>query len=266
MIEKTTLGIQFFDDRFGGIFAHRPVLMIGRQGSGKTIAALQALVQGHQQGKRSLMLSGWRADDLQIVAARMGLPLAAALKSKQVMLLEYAHLILSPEHEEQHILPAGSFLEFQQIIEEHRIRRVVIDTILPWVAIRQVERLGKHVYSFIQALERLGVTSVLTIPRPVSTAARALRDALESQIPVVLTLDRDPMGAHSLVVDKYIGENNLPVSLPFAVTPGDGIQLTAAAPPISVPAHSPPAPPPGAAPSAAAARKPIRYADAFPNI
>ena len=78
MIDKTRLGIPFFDERFGGIFRKRSALCVGRQGSGKTIAALQALLQSARQGERGLMLSGWRAHDLTIIASRMGLPLSTS--------------------------------------------------------------------------------------------------------------------------------------------------------------------------------------------
>lgn len=210
MIDKTRLGIPFFDERFGGIFRKRSALCVGRQGSGKTIAALQALLQSARQGERGLMLSGWRAHDLAIIASRMGLPLSDALEKGQVTLLEYANLMPTPEFEKNITLPPGSFMEFQDIIESGGISRVVIDTILPWVAIPQEDKLLQHIYSFVQALERMGITAVLTIPRPVSPLAHTLKNHLEQQIPVVFTLDRDDSGKHTLLLNKYLGETALP--------------------------------------------------------
>ena len=263
MIEKTKLGIAFFDERFGGIFAGRATLCIGSRGSGKTIAALQALLQGPQHNERALMLSSWRAADLAIIASRMGLPLDSALQAQQVMLLEYAHLTPASELEQQHLLPAGSFLKFKQLVETHQIRRVVIDTVLPWVAIRPVERLPIHIYSFIQALDRMGLTSILTIPRPVSPAAHTLRNCLEEHIPIVLTLSRNSTGHYALEVNKYLGEPAQPRPIPFIIAPGDGI-LRAPKKVSRPPETSPESRPISLAnPSEKPGRSGIHYSDAF---
>ncbi|MBP7276302.1 MAG: hypothetical protein KBA51_08890, partial [Kiritimatiellae bacterium] len=76
MIDKTRSGIDFFDQCFGGVFRHRAALCVGRRGSGKTIAALHALMQSIREGERGLMLSAWHSADLSIVADEYGFPLS----------------------------------------------------------------------------------------------------------------------------------------------------------------------------------------------
>ena len=223
MIDKTRLGIPFFDEQHGGIYRKRPVLCIGRQGSGKTIAALQSLMQSVKEGERGLMLSSWRAHDLAIIAEKMGFPLAEAASKGQVTLLEYADIMQTPEFEKNLTLPPGSFMEFQSIVESNSIGRVIIDTVLPWIAIRQEEKLAKHIYSFIQAIERMGVTCLLTLPKPVSALAFTLKNRLEEQVPIVFTLDKDPQDQRSLLINKYLGDQNLPPPVPFVIVPGAGI-------------------------------------------
>ncbi len=234
MIDKTRLGIPFFDEQHGGIYRKRPVLCIGRQGSGKTIAALQSLMQSVKEGERGLMLSSWRAHDLAIIAEKMGFPLAEAASKGQVTLLEYADIMQTPEFEKNLTLPPGSFMEFQNIVESNSIGRVIIDTVLPWIAIRQEEKLAKHIYSFIQAIERMGVTCLLTLPKPVSALAFTLKNRLEEQVPIVFTLDKDPQDQRSLLINKYLGDQNLPPPVPFVIVPGAGI--------IRAPKIVPPAP------------------------
>ena len=223
MIDKTRLGIPFFDEQHGGIYRKRPVLCIGRQGSGKTIAALQSLMQSVKEGERGLMLSSWRAHDLAIIAEKMGFPLAEAASKGQVTLLEYADIMQTPEFEKNLTLPPGSFMEFQSIVESNSIGRVIIDTVLPWIAIRQEDKLAKHIYSFIQAIERMGVTCLLTLPKPVSALAFTLKNRLEEQVPIVFTLDKDPQDQRSLLINKYLGDQNLPPPVPFVIVPGAGI-------------------------------------------
>ncbi len=246
MIDKTRLGIPFLDDHFGGIYRKRPALCVGRLGSGKTIAALHALLQSVQEGERGLMLSAWRAQDLVSVAANLGLPLAAAVAQGRVILLEYTNIMPSPEFEQNLTLPPGSFMEFQNIIEANGISRVVIDTILPWVAIPQEDKLAQHVYSFVHAMERMGVTSVFTLPRPASALAFTLRNLVEDLVPVAVTLDVDAGGRHTLLVNKFLGSETLPPPVSFSIVHGMGIVPAAEQPPTPAP------------------RAPIRFAAAFP--
>ena len=256
MIDKTRLGIPFFDERYGGIYRKRPALCIGRQGSGKTILALQVLLQSVKENERGLMLSSWRSHDLAIVAENMGFPLAEASSQGLVTLLEYADIMPTPEFEKSLTLPPGSFMELQNIIESNSIRRVVIDTVLPWVAIRQEDKLAKHIYSFIQALERMGVTALLTLPKPVSAMAFSLKNRLEEQIPIVFTLDVDASGRRTLMINKYLGDHNLPPPIPFVFAAGAGIirapkiiPISPSSPPTDsprtpAPSHVPHPPPP----------------------
>ncbi len=266
MIDKARLGVEFFDARFGGIYRRRSTLCVGRHGSGKTVLAIQSLMQCVREDERSLMLSSWRAPDLIITAEQMGFPLSDAVSTGKVVLLEYGAIMPTPAFEKSLTLPPGSFMELQDIIEANSTRRVVIDTVLPWVAIPEKDKLVKHVYSFIHSLERMGVTSLLTLPRPVSPMAFALRNALEELIPVVFTLDQDEAGHRSLLVNKYLGHAHLPPLIPITIQPGVGISLApGAASARSEPApffpSRPPEPQPAVGPPEPKA--PIRYASAF---
>ncbi|NLG35162.1 MAG: hypothetical protein GX548_07395, partial [Lentisphaerae bacterium] len=172
-----------------------------------------------------------------------------------VTLLEYANIMPTPEFEKNLTLPPGSFMEFQDIVESSGIRRVVIDTVLPWVAIPQKDKLTKHIYSFIQAIERMGVTALLTLPKPVSPLAFTLKNRLEEQVPIVFSLNLDDDGQRSLLINKYLGEVSLPPPVPFVIVPGSGIVRApgqASAPAAASPAAAPPAP-----------EGPIKFASAF---
>lgn len=230
MIDKTRLGIPFLDERFGGIYRKQPALCIGRLGSGKTIAALHALLQSTQEGERGLLLSAWRTQDLARAAASLGLPLAEACAEGRVMLLEYAHIMPAPDFQLNYVLPPGSFLEFEKILKTNGISRVIIDTILPWVAIMPADKLAKHVYSFFHAMERIGITSLFTLPQPASALAFTLRDLVADRVPVVFTLEVDSGGQHVLQVNKYLGVANLPSPVSFTIAHAAGIVPAAQAP------------------------------------
>lgn len=288
IIDKTRLGIPFFDESYGGVYRGRPVLCIGRSGSGKTIAGFQFLNQCIQEGDRGLMLSAWRAKDLAIVAEKAGFSFTDAIEGGQITILEYAAFMPGREFESSLTLPPESFIELQEIITSNNIRRIVLDTVVPWVAIPQAAQLAKHIYSFIHAIERMGVTALFTLPKPVSSMAFALKNRLEDQIPAVFTLEHENQKNRTLLINKYLGEVSLPPAIPISIEPGKGIVRRAgdaierpavapAAPTAATPDRAQPPEPPQSSLSFLAAMKarqqknqddgngggPIRFSSAF---
>ena len=259
MIDKTRLGIPFFDETSGGVYRKRPVLCCGKHGSGKTILALHCLKQAVKEGEQALLLSSWNPRDLSIISQKiLGFSCDDAAESGAATLLEYAGIMASPVFEQDVTLPPDSFNELIQIIEEKGVSRVIIDTVLPWVAIRQKDRLAKHVFSFIQAFDRMGVTAIFTLPKPVSPLAFTLKNLLEDQVPVGITLDVDDSGTRTLSVNKYLGESGMPPPIEFEIATGAGM----------VPAHTQAAS--GNAVNTDSAQQPasgnpIRFASAFKN-
>lgn len=264
IVDKTKLGLSFFDDRFGGVYRGRPVLCFGKKGSGKSVLAYHFLSQALLDGDKALLLSNFRANDTVIVAESLGLPFAEAVSKGQLTILEYASFIPESTASSNMMLPPQSFMELQDIVESRAIRRLALDTVLPWVAIQPLTRVAEHVYSFIHALERLGASSILTLPKPVSNAAFTLKSRLEDLCPIAINLDHEGT-SRSLRITKYLGEaHNISVTFPFAITPGKGLtpydpSEKRAPAPSAAPAPRPAAPAPQPAASAPLPKKPISF-------
>lgn len=223
-VDKTKLGVDLFDDNFGGIYRGRQVLCSGRYGSGKSILAYHFLNQALQNGEKALLLSNFLAHDTIIVAESVGLPFAEAVTNGQLTILEYASFIPKSNTSANVMLPPQSFMELQEKIETQSIRRIALDTVLPWVAIYPITRIAEHVYSFIHALDRLGVTSLLTLPKPISNPAFALKSRIEDLCPIAINLDHSNGKERGLRVTKYLGEvRNISTLYPFIIAPNKGI-------------------------------------------
>ncbi|MEI7946147.1 MAG: RAD55 family ATPase [bacterium] len=229
MITKIGLGVSFFDTRFGGVYRGRQVLCIGRNGSGKSLLSYHFSNQGLIDGDKVLLLSGTLAKDVVILGESYGMHFANAVQTEQLMLLEYAGLFGAKESISSNImLPPEAFVELQGIIESHSISRVVLDSVLPWVAIQPVTRLTEHIYSFIHALDRLGVTTLMTLPKPLSNASFALKKQMEDIVPVVVTMDHQNGSDRTLRVSKYMGEaHGISQPIPIMIAPGKGLVLEA---------------------------------------
>ena len=263
MIDKTKLGVEFFDETFGGVYRGRTVLCYGRRESGKTVVAARFLHQAFRDGDRGLLLTDWQANDSLIVAEAVGAPFSHMVREGNLTILEYSSIVPGCDMGGASSLPPSAFVELQKIIVSRSIRRVVFDTVVPWLAIHPVSKMPGHVYSFIHALERLNVTVLITLPWPASTPAFMLKNRLEDLCPVVFTIQKDASTGDSFFkVSKYLGDS-LSGTTPTAFRVG-GIQkavameasdipapavrapvAAAAAPaPASTPSPSPPSPPP----------------------
>ena len=250
MISKTPIGLTFFDAEYGGVYPNRVVLVTGGAGTGKTILGLQFVAQGLRQQERVLMLSTQHAQDLVITTDSLGTPVAAAVESGALTLLEYNEFVPGRDHEASIMLPPDGFIQLKEIIEHQAVNRVVIDTVLPWVTLPDAAHLPEHVFSLVRAFERLGVTALFTLPKPVSTAAVRLRKLLEDVVPVSLSLLHEPTApSRQLIVNKYLGMNIKPDGFRYDILPQKGFVLFQPAP------TPPPAPPqPSAVPVATHAR------------
>lgn len=206
MIIKTPLGIPFFDAQYGGIYPNRVALVTGRAGAGKTIVGLHFIAQALRQQERALMLSTRPSQDLVITAESLNLPLAPAIESGALTLLEYNEFVPGRDHEANIMLPPDGFIQLKEIIEQQAVHRVVIDSVLPWITLPDATHLPEHVFSLVRAFERLGVTALFTLPKPVSAPAVRLRKLVEDVVPVSISLSNEPGSpSRQMTVNKYLG-------------------------------------------------------------
>ncbi len=226
MISKTLTGVPFFDDRFGGIYRGRAMLVSGRSGSGKSLFGLHFIAHGIRQAERCLLLSGRQAVDVAIYSAAAGLSLMDAVDDGKVILLEYSDYVPGRAGEADLVLPPEGFVQLQEMIQANAIQRVVLDTCMPWMTLPSSANLAQHVFSFVRSFDRLGVTMLLTLPKPVSPMAFKLKSILEETVPVAATLSMDEATEQRLcIVTKYLGESRPDVGTRFEVRPGEGLCL-----------------------------------------
>lgn len=248
MIAKTHTGIDFFDEQYGGVYRGRALLVSGRASTGKTVLGLQFIRQGLRLDERCLILSTMAANDLTICAEAVGFSLAADLDLGNLILLEYNSFVAGRYFPSQSISPPEGFSQLREIIFSNSIRRVLLDTVLPWVAgpVTEQKLMMEQVFSFVRAFDRMGVTALMTIPKPASPAAFRLKTALEEVVPVSILLSpTEREGRFTLQAVKYLGEKKLWAPEEYEIVPGHGLLRppeTSAAAPAGAPAMAPPEP------------------------
>ncbi|OQW96217.1 MAG: hypothetical protein BWK77_05820 [Verrucomicrobia bacterium A1] len=238
--QRAPTGIGFFDDRYGGVYAGRSWLVCGPSGAGKSAVGLQFLVQGVKQGERCLLLSAQPAADVAIWAASFGPEIERSIESGEFVVLEYNDYVPGRDKETDLTLPPEGFLQLQEIIDTNAIKRVVLDTALPWVMTRTADMMAEHVFSFVRAFDRLRCTTMLTMPRPVSPVATRLKNALDEVVPVSVMLSIDSaLSQRSWLTTKFLGEARLDPATPYLVIPGHGAVAGRETPPAPEPVPLP---------------------------
>lgn len=221
-LRKKETGVGFFDRRHGGVYEGRAWVVSGASGSGKSAVAMQFLAAGLRRGERGLLLSTQPAEEVMERVATFGPEVKTAVDGGNLTLLDYAP-IEEASIDAPPVVPPDGFLELQALIEDREVHRVAIDTAVPWLAMT-ADRLEEHAFSFVRAMERMGATTLLTLPRPHSALARRLHEALFAMVPVAAAIEESTDHAHGLWrTRRYVGDAGDRPAVPIALAPGIGV-------------------------------------------
>ncbi len=265
MIAKTLSGVVFLDEPYGGVFAGRNFLVCGRSGTGKTAVGLHFLRQGLLQEERCLLLSTMPANDVAILAESYGFELAADIEQGHLVLLEYESFV--PGHQPQWgPMPAEGFSQLHELVQSNMITRVVLDTVLPWVSVPSADMLTEHIFSFVRSFDRMNVTTLMTLPKPVSSMAFRLKKTLEDITPIcVLLSPAEEDHVYRWQTVKYLGLKKTEGPALYQLTATGGItpvdETTEASTPVAPPTSAMAEPP-----ATVANPRKVRFASKIPTV
>jgi circadian clock protein KaiC len=149
-------GLERLDEMMGGgVFAHSVTLLFGSPGSGKTLLGLHFLEAGARQGEPGLYY-GFTETGPRLVAqaAGVGLELRPWVDSGRLVLETRAAVEL---------LPDALAHELLELVDRHRVRRLVLDGLEPLVQETMgARRTAGFLTALTHALRSRGVTSLMT--------------------------------------------------------------------------------------------------------
>jgi circadian clock protein KaiC len=227
-VTKVPTGIQGFDEiTDGGLPRGRTTLVMGGPGCGKTVFALQSLVNGAHLSRESGIFVAFEESTLQIVAnaATFGWDLPALTKKK----LFFLDARLSPE-----IVKAGEFdlIGMLNVLEAkakqiHATRIVFdgIDVLLGLLDDPVAER--RELYRIRDWLAQTGLTGTITQKAGASDADHRY-EFLQFMVDCVVVLRHkvvDGSAFRNLRVMKYRGSSFSGDEFPISLT-SEGMQLT----------------------------------------
>jgi circadian clock protein KaiC len=228
-VTKALTGIQGFDEiTNGGLPSGRTTLVMGGPGCGKTVFALQALVNGARRNKEAGLFVAFEESTSQIVAnaATFGWDLPGLTKKK----LFFLDARLSPD-----VVKAGEFdlVGMLSVLEakakDIHAQRIVfdgIDVLLGLLNDPVVER--REVYRIRDWLSRTGLTGIITQKVGGIQGVDQHFSFLQFMVDCVVVLRHevvDGSAFRNLRVKKYRGSGFSGDEFPITLT-AEGMQLT----------------------------------------
>ena len=226
-LEKTSTGIQGLDEiTNGGLPKGRPTLICGAAGCGKTMFAMQFLVNGVKDNEPGLFVSFEETqEELEKNFASLGLDLKT-LEEEKKFAVEHIQMELSKIEETGEFNLEGLFIRLAYAIEQIGAKRIVLDTIeaifsgLPNEFILRAE-----LQRLFHWLKSRGLTAIITGERGENTLTRY---GLEEYVAdCVILLDNsvlDRISTRNLRIIKYRGSSHGSNLYPFLID-DDGISV-----------------------------------------
>jgi circadian clock protein KaiC len=221
LLPKSPTGIPGMDQiTGGGLPKGRPTLVAGGAGSGKTLFAMEFLVNGatHYDEPGVFVAFEENADDLAQNVASLGFDLKKLSRQKK-LIVDHVHVERSEIEETGDYDLEGLFIRLGHAIDSIGAKRVVLDTIeVLFSALSNQGILRAELHRLFRWLKDKGVTAVITAERGNGTMTRF---GLEEYVAdCVITLDHrvnEQVSTRRLRIVKYRGTLHGTNEYPFLI-------------------------------------------------
>lgn len=186
VIKRVPTGIPGLDKVIeGGLKENSITLVAGGPGSGKTIFAMQFIIEGIKRKEAGIYITfEERKEKAYADMLRLGWDLAKYEKDGKLIFLEY-----TPEQVKRMLTEGGGIIE--NIIEKNDIKRIVIDSITSFSLLYEDELTKKEAaLSLFDLINRWGCTAVMTSQQERNgiTEINEVSSALEFEVDSIIIL------------------------------------------------------------------------------
>lgn len=228
VLEKTPTGINGFDEiTQGGLPSHRPTLICGDAGAGKTLFSIEFIVQGALQYNEPGVILAFeeKSEDLETNVASLGINLKK-LQKDGLLWIDHVHVDRSEIEETGLYDLDGLFIRLGHAIDSIGAKRVMLDTIENLFGSFENEGiLRTELRRLFTWLKNKGVTAIITAEKGKGMLTRYGLEEYVSDC-VILLEHRvvNQISTRLLRVVKYRGSLHGTNEYPFLIDK-DGISV-----------------------------------------
>ena len=221
LLSKTKTGINGLDEiTAGGLPKGRPTLICGGPGCGKTLMAMEFIVNGATLYNEPGVFMAFeeKADELTTNVSSLGIDLEKLQKNKKIR-IDYVHIDRTEVEETGEYDLNGLFIRLEHAIKSIGAKRVVLDTIENLFAgLTNQAVLRAELRRLFQWLKDMGVTAIITGEKGQGTLTR---HGLEEYVSdCVIFLDHrivNQISTRRLKIIKYRGSLHGTNEYPFLI-------------------------------------------------
>ena len=221
-IEKSLTGISGFDEiTGGGLPTGRPTLVCGSAGCGKTLFAMEFIVNGATRFDEPGVFISFEEKESELAAnmAPLGWDLNQLVQEKKIH-LDYIHIEKSEIEETGTFSLDGLFIRIEAAVRAVHAKRIAIDTIeVLFSGFTNASVLRAEIRRLFRWLKEKGLTAVITGEQGERTFTRHGLEAYISDCVVFLDHQvRDQVATRRVRIVKYRGTAHGTNEYPFLLT------------------------------------------------
>ncbi len=234
--ERVPTGIVGLDELLeGGFPKGRSILVTGEPGTGKTIFALQFIVEGLKRGEKCIFVTADEGPlDVLEQAASLGWDLEPRIEKKEFAILNAGTYLssLPGAGKERHIDVQKAVHDLATFVSQLGAERLVLDPAGPFVLLRDsTTRIQDQTRLLIKMLRSsMKTTNLLTsysVPRTGERTMHGVEEYLVAGAIVLEMIWKQGRLARSLIVEKMRCTDVKPTQIEFDILKGQGIVLEA---------------------------------------
>ena len=233
-VERVPTGISGVDRLIeGGFPKGRSILITGEPGTGKTIFALQFLIEGLARGEKGIYVAADESPaDILEQAASLGWDLEKPIEKKELAILNAGTYLssLPGTGKERHVDVHKAIGDLAGFANKLQSKRLVLDPAGPFVLIRDTTtRIQDQTRLLIKLLRTtMPTTNILTsyaVPRTGEQTLHGVEEYLVAGAIVLEMIWKEGQLARSLVIEKMRCTNVKPAQHDFDIVKEQGIIL-----------------------------------------
>lgn len=233
-VERVPTGISGVDRLIeGGFPKGRSILITGEPGTGKTIFALQFLIEGLARGEKGIYVAADEGPvDILEQAASLGWDLEKPIEKKELAILNAGTYLssLPGTGKERHVDVHKAIGDLAGFANKLQAKRLVLDPAGPFVLIRDTTtRIQDQTRLLIKLLRTtMPTTNILTsyaVPRTGEQTLHGVEEYLVAGAIVLEMIWKEGQLARSLVIEKMRCTNVKPAQHDFDIVKEQGIIL-----------------------------------------